>query len=267
MINTPAFSAPKKMIPAESDNFVPNIFIYTLPDDIEQTAEPDDEYEYINEKISGSEKEPEDNNVYASTLKGYTRFVEDSNTIYLKDDSNNFVLNIKQPQKISGSKNLNIESQETKRILQYTNPEYAIAPSSIKSVGNVGDFTFGAMYSNEIDNIAMLETETGLFTKYEKERFALNSSVKKSLNTTYAQDYNTFTIAPELKLNRYMSIKNVLSADVTRNRRSSALIFSLNPFARKDLDRMHLEVGAKQTYYADSNTNKTEFSFSTVFKL
>lgn len=266
-MGTPSFSAPKKMIPAEGDNFVPNIFIYTLPDDIEQTAEPDDEYEYINEKISGSEKEPEDNNVYASTLKGYTRFVEDTNTIYLKDDSNNFVLNIKQPQKISGSKNLNIESQETKRILQYTNPEYAIAPSSIKSVGNVGDFTFGAMYSNEIDNIAMLETETGLFTKYEKERFALNSSVKKSLNTTYAEDYNTFTLAPELKINRFMSIKNVLSADVTRNRRSSALIFSLNPLAKRDTDRMHFELGAKQTYYADSNTNKTEFSFSTIFKL
>ena len=113
----------------------------------------------------------------------------------------------------------------------------------------------------------MLESETGLFTKYEKSRFALSSSVKKSLNTTYAQDYNTISITPELKFNSYFSLKNNLSADITRNRRSSELIFSLNPFGKKDSDRMLLEAGAKQTYFADTGENKTQFNFSAKFKL
>jgi hypothetical protein len=113
----------------------------------------------------------------------------------------------------------------------------------------------------------MLEEETGLFTKYQKSKFSVSSTFKKSLNTTYAKDYNTISVAPEYKLNDYMSLKNVLSADITRNRRSSKLIFSINPFGSKDKDRLLLEFGAKQTIYLDNDTTKTEFSFSTTFKL
>lgn len=102
--------------------------------------------------------------------------------------------------------------------MRYINDEYLISPNSINASSKVGNFTIGAQYNNEVDNIAMLEKETGLFTKYERNRFALTSSVTKSLNTTYAQDYNTISIVPELKINNYMSLKNVISADITRNK-------------------------------------------------
>ena len=113
----------------------------------------------------------------------------------------------------------------------------------------------------------MLESEAGLFTRYEKSRFALSSTYKKNLNTTYNQFYDTISIAPEFKLNNYMSIKNEYKADITRNRRSGSLIFSLNPFGAKDHDRLRLELGAKQTIFADNTEPKTEFSFSTKLKL
>ena len=35
------------------------------------------------------------------TLKGYAQFLEDSDAIYLKDDDDQFVLNLKKPQKIT----------------------------------------------------------------------------------------------------------------------------------------------------------------------
>ena len=143
--------------------------------------------------------------------------------------------------------------------------EYKITPNSFKASGKTGNFSFGATYEDEVDNIAMLESETGLFTKYEKNRFALSSSFTKSLNTTYAGDYNTISVTPELKLCDYVSLKSKLSADITRNRRSTKLVFSFNPL--KDKDRMQLEVGAKQTVYLDNDFTKTEFSFSTIFKL
>ena len=113
----------------------------------------------------------------------------------------------------------------------------------------------------------MLETETGLFTKYEKSRFAVSSSVKKSLNTTYAKDYNTISITPEFKLNNYISLQNTFKADITRNRRSSELKFSVNPFGKKDADKLRLEAGAKQTYYVDSGVSKTQLNFQATFKL
>lgn len=260
------------MMPTTSDgeNLLPNIFIYAMPDD--DTKEFNEnlvEYKEPEANQDGDTIMLEEENVTlgATTLKGYAQFIEDDAAIHLKDNDNNYILNIKTPQKISSEKGLNLTGTPQKQIQQYQDAEYMIAPSTIKSSGKAGNFTFGATYGSEIDSIAMLETEAGLFTKYEKNRFALSSSVKKSLNTTYALDYNTISIAPEFKLNDYMSLKNVLSADVTRNRNSTKFVFTLNPFGKKDHDRVELELGAKQTVYMDTDFTKTEFSFSTNFKL
>lgn len=259
------------MIPTISDgeNQLPNIFIYEIPDDKEEIKD----IIYIEEKNKdNSENEitlfsEENTTIGATTLKGYAQYIEDSSIVQGLDNDCNF--NIKEPQKITTSKGLDIKNNISQKtpISHRTDTEYLIAPNNVKAYGKSGDFTYGATYGSEIDNIAMLETETGLFTKYEKNKFALNSSFKKSLNTTFAQDYNTFSIAPELKLNNYMSLKNVLSADITRKRNSSQLVFSINPFGRKDKDRFLLELGAKHTTYQETGFVKTEFSFSTKLKL
>lgn len=279
------------MIPTTgTQNALPNIFIYSIPDENSKTSSKEEidasENDYITptQKVESDEEimlnmkqeisddetneTPDDNDVTlgATVLKGYAQYVEDSNAIYLKDENDNFVLNIKSPQKISASKGLNLSSTN-RNIQRYTDAEYQIAPNSIKTTDKIGDFTLGALYGNEVDNIAMLETETGLFTKYEKNRFAVSSSVKKSLNTTYAQDYNTISITPELKLNNYISLKSTLKADVTRNRRSSELKFSFNPFGKKDKDKLIFEAGAKQTYFVNSGAVKTQVNFSAIFKL
>ncbi len=283
-IQNPGYSINKKMVPETGlQNPLPNIFIYSIPDDDtteQKTDTKTEDVQYIEDINSKEENEEEvitlipediDDNatIGATVLKGYAQYIEDTNAIYLKDEDNNFVLNLKQPQKISETKGLDLTSQikTVKTSSKYKGNEYFIEPNNIRSSESKGNFTFGALYNNEIDNIAMLESEAGLFTKYEKNNFALSSSVKKSLNTTYAQDYNTISIAPELKLNSYLSLKNTLSADVTRNRRSAELVFSLNPFGKKDKDRMLLEAGAKQTYYVETGNNATQFNFSAKFKL
>ena len=275
LVQIPCFSANKKMIPATSngEKQLPNIFIYTIPDDIKTPSESEEEKDaeetdYVTDKEICEEEpillEEDDVMIGATVLKGYAQFVEDSDAIYLKDNNDKFVLNIKTPQKIDGEKGLNLKTIQN-RTLQYVDPEYVIAPNSIKSSGSKGNFTFGASYNNEIDNIAMLEAQTGLFTKYEKEKFAISSSLKKSLNTLYSQDYTTISVTPELKVNKYLSLKNVLSADVTRNRRSAEVVLSINPLGNKE--RFTLEFGAKETFLLDSNSQKTQFKFSTNFKL
>lgn len=279
ILQSPVLSANKKMIPGTSSE-LKNIFIYSIPDDNEKNQQTDNkqENELTEYKTSVEEEIPliiedgyddEDNVAFGSTvLKGYAEYLEDSSSIHLKDDEDNFVLNIKVPQKITASKGMNLQTiPETKPYLQYKDAEYAIAPSNIRASSKTGDFTIGALYGNEVDSIAMLEKETGLFTKYEKNRFALSTTYKKNLNTTYALFYDTLSVAPEFKLNNYMSVKNEYKADITRNRRSGSLILSLNPFGKKDYDRMRFELGAKQTVYMDTDFTKTEFSFSTQFKL
>ncbi len=288
LIQTPALCSKQRMEPISGgENKLPNIFIYTIPEEdsdnsqsgqIKETPEKyinndTKEYEKSEEEIlldMKQEPAPDDNTVLGATvLKGYAEYIEDSEAIYLKDDNNEFVLNLKVPQKITASEGLNLSSaiNSSKTIDKYADTEYHIAPKSVNTSEKMGDFTFGALYGNEVDNIAMLESETGLFTKYEKNKFALSSSYKKNLNSTYNQFYDTISIAPELKLNNYMSIKNEYKADITRNRKSGSIIFSINPLAKKDKDRWILEVGAKHTIYADNVTTKSELNFSTKFKL
>ena len=274
VLQIPAFPLNKRMEPTSGgEGALPNIFIYAIPEN--ETSEEQNEQK-INNKKQGNEQEEEvvtldinDNStIGATTLKGYAQYIEDAEEIYLKDNDDNFVLNIKVPQKISASQGLDFKNySQKKQISRFKNSEYNIAPKSINTQETKGDFTFGALYGNEVDNIAMLESEAGLFTRYEKSRFALSSTYKKNLNTTYNQFYDTISIAPEFKLNNYMSIKNEYKADITRNRKSGALIFSLNPFGKKDADRLRFELGAKQTIFADNTEPKTEFSFSTKLKL
>lgn len=281
----PAFAINKKMPPSSNgENNLPNIFIYKIPDTkfVETTEDADAaENEYVQEKPLTSadnsdeeialnvNTETDDDIVLGATvLKGYAEYIEDTESIYLKDDNNNFVLNLKVPQKISGSESLDLSKFKNSRtITRHTPTEYNIAPQSITAASKKGDFTIGALYGNEVDNIAMLESETGLFTKYEKKRFALSTTYKKNLNTTYSQFYDTISVAPEFKLNNYMSLRNEYKADITRNRKSGALIFSINPFGQKDKERLLFEIGAKHTIYADNVTTRTQLNFSTKFKL
>lgn len=276
-------AAPKKMLPAvQSEDGLPNIFIYTIPDtDLKPVDAEEDEdaketdYKQSIEEVS--EDEPitldldEDNDnvkIGATVLKGYAQYVEDNDAIYLKDEDNNFILNIKTPQKISASKGLDLSESLNKRSKwNAKGSEYFIAPNSVSASTKIGNFTIGAQYNNEVDRYAMLETEAGLFTKYEKNRFALSTSVAKSLDTTYSKISNSFSVTPELKINNYMSIRNTFESNVTYNKHSYKLMLSVNPFGKKDKDRWNFELGAKGVYNAVSETTSSQLLFSTKFKL
>lgn len=276
-----SFSAPKKMLPTvQGKDSIPNIFIYTIPDtefietEDEQDAKESD-YKEPDTTLEISQDEPitldleEDNTVIGATvLKGYAQYVEDADVIYLKDDDNNYVLNIKTPQKISASKGLNLSDALSKKgKINSKASEYIIAPNSVSTSAKIGSFTIGAQYNNEVDKYAMLETEAGLFTKYEKDKFALSTSVAKSLDTTYSKMSNSFSVTPELKLNNYLAIRNTFDSNMTYNKYSYKFMMSVNPFGRKDKDRWNFELGAKQIYNAETETSSSQLLFSTKFKL
>lgn len=277
--NQYVLSAPKKMLPAvQTKDGLPNIFIYTIPDtEFIETDDEEDakESDYKTQTVEVSEDEPieldleDDNTVIGATvLKGYAQYVEDTDVIYLKDDNNNFVLNIKTPQKISGSKGLNLAAELSKKNKWNAKAsEYFIAPNNVSTSAKIGNFTIGAQYNNEVDKYAMLETEAGLFTKYERDRFALSTSVAKSLDTTYSKLSDSFSVTPELKLNNYLSLKNTLESNVTYHKHSYKLMLSVNPFGRKEKDRWNFELGAKEVYNAQTETTSSQLLFSTKFKL
>ncbi|MBS5801674.1 MAG: hypothetical protein KIC80_01485 [Brachyspira sp.] len=263
----------------ESDVKLPNIFIYSMPDN-EEVGQDDlvpEELEYVSpqpvedEELFADEEIPLFTSVEQVNDKEYDEFVEDANSIFLKDEGDNYVVNLRVPQKITSNHSLKLENKiHNERLLnlsKYSKEEYNISGKSVNSIYTKGGFSIGTTYDSSIDKISMLENSTKLFTRYERERFALSSAYEKTMNTTIGRLYDTFYLAPEFKLNNYFSIREVLSADITRNRKSSELIFSVSPYGLNGTDRFRFEVGAKQTIDQNNALYGTQLNFSTKLKL
>ncbi len=253
---------------------LPNIFIWAIPDD--NSTQPEDDKKSKKDKdvpseaveVETSEEEPIVLN--ATTLKGYAEYIEGADDILYMDNYQKLSLNIKSPEKISSRNLLDGKTQYSgsnyNLISKFKSDEYSISPDNRNFMLQEGNWTYGTSFGSEILT-SQLERSTGLFTKYENKYFALSSNYNKNNMTTAQIQTDNVSVTPEFKFNNYISIKDVLSKDMTRNRRSSELIFSINPLGAKDKDRMRLNFGAKQTY--DENTGNTwsQLNFTTNFKL
>lgn len=242
----------------EEDIKLPSIFIWALPEDEDV---PVDEITNANNEEEEIVLIPKTDEAVA---QGYAEFVESAETVYLKDEDNNFVLNLRVPQKFA-SKRL-VDSNKIyspKNYSLYSQEEYMISPESVKAVERHGNFSMGTLYSSGIDN-AQLERATTLFTRYDHEKFSISSAFKKNNLTTRGLTTDNFYIAPELKLNKVFSVSEVLSADITRNRRKGELVFSVSPM--KD-DRVRLEFGAGTTYDIENDRSWSQVNFNTKFRL
>lgn len=253
---------------------LPNIFIWAIPDD--NSTQPEDDKKSKKDKDVPSEAveeetlEEEPIVLNATTLKGYAEYIEGADDILYMDNYQELSLNIKSPEKISSKNLLDGKTQYSgsnyNLISKFKSDEYSISPDNRNFMLQEGNWTYGTSFGSEIST-SQLERSTGLFTKYENKYFALSSNYNKNNMTTAQIQTDNVSVTPEFKFNNYISIKDVLSKDMTRNRRSSELIFSINPLGAKDKDRMRLNFGAKQTY--DENTGNTwsQLNFTTNFKL
>ena len=245
---------------ADGNPVLPNIFIWQIPDTDVNNAE--EIYavaeEHSDEEITLQIK-PEE--IY---VKGYAEYEESADAIYLTDEHNNFVLNLRVPQKLESKKLADSKKVKNNNFFsRYNSEEYSIAPQSVMAVEKHGGFSYGTLFNSGIDN-AQLERSTTLFTRYEAKNFALSSAYKKNNLTTYGLNTDNFYISPELRLNKMFSVSEVLSADVTRNRRKGELVLTVNPTKS---DNMLFELGAGTTYDIDNDRSWSQVRFSTKFKL
>lgn len=253
---------------------LPNIFIWAIPDennDIEadKKNKKSDSVEDENTDVIELEEEPVVLN--ATTLKGYAEYVECAEDVLYMDDHKQFVINIKSPQKVAAEtvidKNKIVpDVKNIYSISKFKGEEYNISPRTKNFTQRDGNWSFGTSFDSEIST-SQLENATSLFTKYDSKYFSLSSKYKKNNMTITQIQTDNFSVIPELKFNNIFAIQEVLSADMTRNRRSSELIFSINPLGNKDVDRMRFNVGAKQTYDVNTGNTWSQLNFTTNFKL
>lgn len=200
--------------------------------------------------------------------KGYIEYSEGSNDIILKKPDKDFVLNLSVPQEFETLKASDAihklpQTNFARSVYSKTDDiSYNIAPLDTSAVTTYGDFSFGTAYNESIDT-SDLGFTTSFFTKYEKKYFSLSSSYDKNSGVSYSTVVDKFSFAPEFKLNDHISIKDVLTSDITRNRKENSLILSIKP---TKTDRVRFEFGAGQTYDENRAVIKSQLKFSTQFK-
>ncbi len=269
----------------------PKVFIYHISDDSDaktifktNETEPLEDKQDITsdditadttgENLASEDEDVEDDyeldDMYTDVLKGYAVYdEEEEDAISLEDDVKDFQeLNIKIPTKIKGSKYTASKSSQYSNLSysKFNNMEYSIAPVSSRNYRSKGGFSAGTMYDQGID-YAELEQSTGIFSRYENKYFAVSTAYAKTVNTTNNNYNDNFYFSPELKLNQYFTLKEILSADITRNRKKAEIVLSINPFGAKDEDRLRFEIGANATYDDTNTLLKNQVKFSTKFKL
>ena len=270
----------------------PMLFVYHIPDTeyendsafgVEKEASGKDDI--ISDDITADTSKPaqetlqeedideeELNSLYSDVLQGYAEYYEGEDDAVTLDFSNNQLakLNIKRPEAVESAKytdlaspSLNLQNKYSK----YNAPEYSISPVSKKNYKQFGKFKTGAVYGQEI-YYAELEQSTGVFSSYDfTKKFSVSTSYMKTVNSTN-NDYNdNFFFSPSYKINQYFTIRESLSADISKERQKAAVYLSINPFGDKDRDRLMFEFGASQTHYNDGRPAKNQFSIMTNFKL
>ena len=265
------------------------VFTYHIPDDDEQEEQTDKNSENeipaskdivsddITADTSGIPKYDPDNNenydiddMYTYVLKGYAEYFDDEGNSVILDlpDNKLLALRIKNPSAVEGKYFGYLQESPSLfdyNYSKYTGSEYSIAPVSGKSSKKIGNFSAGTTYSQGID-YGELEQSSGVFTKYQYKKFALSTSYAKTVNTTNNNYNDNFYIIPELQLNQYLAIKNVLSADTAKKRKKAEVVLSVNPFGKRDFDRLRFEFGASETYDEVSDSFKKQFKFMTNYK-
>lgn len=205
-----------------------------------------------------------------TTLKGYAEYIEDSEAIHLKDDQDEFVLNLKVPQKIS-SKSLidNYNPAPTTRPKTYSrfgSEEYQIIPQGKNAIVSAGDLSFGTTFDQDVDT-SQFEQTAGVFTAYTKGPFKLKTSYKRTVGSVHGNYTDNIYFSPEVKINKMFTIRGVLSANMLTGIKKNELVLSINPFAYTKYDRLNLEIGAGQTYSHDNELIRNKIRFNTRFKL
>ncbi|MBD5401621.1 hypothetical protein HDR58_02305 [bacterium] len=211
--------------------------------------------------------------MYSDVLKGYAQYnEEEENTISLEDFEEEFLtLDIRRPSKVLEQAYANLRTPASKfntgnSFSKYKSAEYSIEPLYSTNYRSYKGFSAGTTFYQGIDT-GELEQASGIFSRYENKYFAINTSYRRTINSTNNNYNDNLYFSPELRLNQYFTLREVFSTDMGRNTKKAEFILSINPFGNRDTDRLRVEFGASQSYSPTNEVIKNQFRFLTRIKL
>lgn len=142
-----------------------------------------------------------------------------------------------------------------------------ILPLSGSVIGQMGGFSYGQTWEQEMSVLAQMQTTTAFFLRYDTPKlFSMTTSVRQSTNQDLGSQYNIFRVAPEWHITDKLTVKDSFShyMDRTRNKNEVTLIYT--PSLKKYAESLKFELGVAQSYY-QTGRQSSSVELSTGFKL
>ncbi|MBQ9688793.1 hypothetical protein IJV79_04070 [bacterium] len=212
---------------------------------------------------------------FIKELQGHLQYTEyeedyDPKNIYLEPESVHFI-NIREPQRITSKAldlnevNFNVVNPVLYKSSALFSQEQSVRPFSANISEKRNNVTFGTEYGSYLYD-AEINYTTGVYTKIDKDRFALTMSVRADTGNNYSYYDDRILIAPEIKLTERLSLLEIMQSNVKQTYQKHELVLRYNPRLRNNYNDLFFELGAGQTF-REQNYVKSTIRFSTRFNL
>ena len=142
-----------------------------------------------------------------------------------------------------------------------------ILPLSGSVSEQMGGFSYGQSWEQELSSIAQMEYTTAFFIRYDTPKaFSFTTSVRQASNQDVGTQYNTLRLSPEWHITDKLTLKDSFSNYLNQTRNKNELTLVYTPALKKYAESLKFELGVAQSYYQNGQRSSS-VSFSTDFKL
>ena len=142
-----------------------------------------------------------------------------------------------------------------------------ILPLSGSISEQVGGFSYGQLWEQEMSNLSQMEHTTAFFLRYDTPKlFSLTTSIRQGTLSDIGRHYNTFRMAPEWHITEKLTLKDAFTSYMDHSRNKNELTLIYTPALKKYAESLKFELGVAQTYY-QTGRQTSQLKFSTGFKL
>lgn len=262
-------------LPVYSDDIIENNIENVQPEPIESiqyVITLDDDEETIEEK-----EEYDDFYFREVELKGtviYNEGVDYKNEIGLDKTVQKPSINLKKSNMIIPIRDENIYSKgidinqrsAISCATRLTGEEYFVAPVWSYITEQTGNFSYGTIYTSEIDT-TQLQSTMNIYTRYDFKHFAITGAIgTNESNVEGTVDQKTVKISPEIKLSKSFVLRDTIQAYVNETYKKNIISIIYTPQIKNNPDLLRFELGFSNTYN-NGGRIRSAVEFSTRIRL
>ena len=163
--------------------------------------------------------------------------------------------------------NANTNRSALARAMVNKNRLQDILPLSGSIAEQMGGFSYGQRWAQEMSSLAQMESTTEFFVRYDAPKyFSISTAVRQATNADVGTQYNTFRLAPEWHITDKLTLRDTFSNYMQQTRYKNEITLIYTPSLKKYADSLKFQLGVAQTYY-QGGRQRNAIEFSTGFNL